>query len=239
MIAVPAVDLRGGRCVQLVGGSPKDERVSLPDPASVARRWSDMGFTSLHVVDLDAALDAGDNVGVVAEVLAASPADAQAGGGVRTHDRVETLLALGASRVVVGTRAVDDRAWLEELARTCPGRVVVAADIRDGTVLRKGWTEESALQVEPFLATLEDLPLAGVLCTDVAREGRMEGIDLTGVRAVVRASPHPVQMSGGITSLDDLSALADAGAAAAVLGMALYTGRLDAEVVARTYGSEE
>ena len=239
MIAVPAVDLRSGRCVQLVGGSPKDERVSLPDPASVARRWSDMGFTSLHVVDLDAALDAGDNVGVVAEVLAASPADAQAGGGVRTHDRVETLLALGASRVVVGTRAVDDRAWLEELARTCPGRVVVAADIRDGTVLRKGWTEESALQVEPFLATLEDLPLAGVLCTDVAREGRMEGIDLTGVRAVVRASPHPVQMSGGITSLDDLSALADAGAAAAVLGMALYTGRLDAEVVARTYGSEE
>ena len=239
MIAVPAVDLHGGRCVQLVGGSPKDKLVSLPDPASVARRWSDMGFNSLHVVDLEAALDAGDNAGLVAEVLAASPADAQVGGGVRTHDRVETLLALGATRVVVGTRAVDDRAWLEELTRTCPGKVVVAADVRDGTVLRKGWTEKSALQVESFLATLADLPLAGLLYTDVAREGRMEGIDLTGVRAVVRASPHPVQMSGGITSLDDLSALADAGAAAAVIGMALYTGRLDAEVVAKTYGSEE
>ena len=143
MIAVPAVDLRGGRCVQLVGGRPTDERVSLPDPAAVARRWSNMGFNSLHVVDLDAALDAGDNAGVVAEVLAASPADAQVGGGVRTQDRAETLLALGASRVVVGTRAVDDRAWLEELARACPGRVVVAADVRDGTVLRKGWTEAS------------------------------------------------------------------------------------------------
>jgi phosphoribosylformimino-5-aminoimidazole carboxamide ribotide isomerase len=198
-----------------------------------------MGFKSLHVVDLDAALDAGDNAGLVAEVLADSHADAQVGGGVRSLARVEALLALGASRVVVGTRAVDDRTWLEALARTCPGRVVVAADVRDGTVLRKGWTEESALQVEPFLATLADLPLAGVLCTDVAREGRMEGIDLAGVRAVVNASPHPVQMSGGITSLDDLSALADAGAAVAVLGMALYTGLLDAEVVARTYGSNK
>ena len=239
MIAVPAVDLRGGRCVQLVGGRPSDERVSLPDPASVALRWSDMGFGNLHVVDLDAALDAGDNGGAIADVLAASPADAQVGGGVRSHDRVEKLLGLGASRVVVGTRAVDDRSWLEELARACPGRVVVAADVRDGTVLRKGWTEESALQVEQFLATLADLPLAGVLCTDVAREGRMEGIDLTAVQAVVSASPHPVQMSGGITSMDDLNALAGAGAAAAVLGMALYTGRLDAETVARTYGSEE
>lgn len=239
MIAVPAVDLRGGRCVQLVGGRPSDERVSLPDPASVARRWADMGFASLHVVDLDAALDAGDNADVVAQVLSASPADAQVGGGVRTSERVETLLALGASRVVVGTRAVDDRAWLEDLARACPDQVVVAADVRDGVVLRKGWTEASELLVEPFLDGLADLPLAGVLCTDVAREGRMEGIDLTGMRAVMSASPHPVQVSGGITSLDDLSALADAGASAAVLGMALYTDRLDAEVVARTYGSEE
>lgn len=239
MIAVPAVDLRGGRCVQLVGGRPTDERVSLPDPASVAQRWWDMGFNSLHVVDLDAALDAGDNARVVAEVLAASPPDTQVGGGVRTRDRVETLLTLGASRVVVGTRAVDDRTWLERLAHTYPDRMVVAADVRGGIVLRKGWTEASALRVEPFLTALADLPLAGVLCTDVAREGRMEGIDLTGVRAVVSASPHPVQMSGGITNLDDLSALADAGVNAAVIGMALYTGHIDAEVVARTYGSKE
>ena len=239
MIAVPAVDLRGGRCVQLVGGRPTDERVSLPDPAAVALRWWDMGFSRLHVVDLDAALGAGDNAGPVADVLAASPADAQVGGGVRTDERFEALLAIGASRVVVGTRAVDDRAWLERLAFKHPRKMVVAADVRDGTVLRKGWTEASALEVGPFLDALADLPLGGVLCTDVAREGRMEGIDLKGVCAVLTASPHPMQVSGGITSLDDLSALADAGAAAAVLGMALYTGRLDAEVVARTYGGEE
>jgi phosphoribosylformimino-5-aminoimidazole carboxamide ribotide isomerase len=143
---------------------------------------------------------------------------------------------IGANRVVVGTRAVDDRAWLEKLVAAYPGRVVVAADVNEGKVLKKGWTEASALRVEPFLASLAGLALAGVLITDVAREGRMEGIDVKGVRALIEASTHPVLVSGGITSLEDLSTLAEAGAAGAVLGMALYTGRLDAEAVARTYG---
>ena len=238
MIAIPAVDLKGGRCVQLVGGRAADERVSLPNPAMVALRWFDMGFRALHVVDLDAAMGSGNNDLVVGEVIAASPADTQVGGGVRSHERADVVLAIGAQRVVVGTRAVDDPEWLGQIARAHPGRVVVAADVRDGVVLRKGWTEASALHIEGFLVTLADLPLAAVLCTDVSREGLMEGIDLQEVRAVLAASPHPVQVSGGITSLDDLAALADAGAHSAMLGMALYTGRLDAEAVARTYGGE-
>lgn len=236
MIAMPAVDLRGGKCVQLVGGRPDQEKISLANPSMVALRWYERGFRYLHIVDLDAALGTGDNDGPVGEVVAGTPADTQVGGGVRDDGRVEVLFATGARRIVVGTRAVDDPEWLRRLAARHPGRVVVAADVRAGVVLRKGWTEASGLAVGTFLAGLEGLDLAAVLCTDVAREGRMQGIDLAAVRTVIDDAPHPVLVSGGITTMDDLRALADAGAYGCVLGMALYTGRLDPEAVAKLYG---
>jgi len=237
MIAFPAVDLKGGRCVQLVGGRPEDERVSLPDPVEVARRWWDTGFGSLHVIDLDAALGLGDNRELVQQLCGATDAVVQVGGGLRDDESVASVLDAGAARVIVGTRAVDDRAWLEALAARHPDRVVVAADVRDGIVLRRGWTEAAGLPVERFVSELKGIPLAGVLCTDVGREGRMQGIDRSGMAGVIEASPHPVQASGGITSLADLSTLAELGAAGAVLGMALYTGALDADAVAREYGT--
>lgn len=236
MIAVPAVDLRDGRCVQLVGGRPEEERISLPDPAAVARRWYRLGFSRLHVVDLDAALESGSNRDVVEEVCRTTPARVQVGGGLRSGASVEATLDGGADRAVVGTRAVGDRPWLEATARRWPGLIVVAADIREGRVLRRGWTEDAGLEVEAFVAGLADLPLAGVLCTDVGREGRMEGVDLAAMAAVVAASPHPVWISGGVTTLGDLRDLEAAGAAGAVLGMALYTGALDAAAVAEEFG---
>ena len=236
MIAAPAVDLRGGRCVQLVGGRPEEERVSWPDPVAVARRWWETGFATLHLVDLDAALGSGDNLEVLRELLTATPAETQVGGGIRDDARADALVEAGADRIVVGTRALDDPEWLAALAERHPERVVVAADTREGVVLRKGWTETSELRVEDFLATLEDLPLAGVLATDVGREGRMEGIVRKEVAATVDASPHPVWISGGVTTLDELGWLGETGAHGAVLGMALYTGTLDPEGVARRFG---
>lgn len=222
--------------MQLVGGRPEDERVSLPDPVAVARDWWDRGFRTLHVVDLDAALGQGDNGALVAELAAATPATVQVGGGLRDEAAVERVLAAGSHRAIVGTRAVDDPAWLADLARAYPHRIMVAADIRDGRVLRRGWTEASALDVLDFVRGLAGLPLAGVLCTDVAREGRVQGIDLEGARAVIAASPHPVWISGGVSTRQDLDNLSGAGAAGAVLGMALYTGALDPGAVAREYG---
>ena len=238
MIAIPAVDLREGRCVQLVGGRPDQEKVRLDNPSSVALRWWELGFAHLHVVDLDAAMGMGNNDALVGEVIAGTAAESQVGGGVRDDARADVLIASGARRVVVGTKAVDDPAWLARLAERYPGQVVVAADVRDGVVLRKGWTEATKLKVQAFLRSLEDLDLAGVLCTDVDREGRMQGIDLDEMKAVIDAAPHKVMVSGGITSMDDLEALADAGAYGAILGMALYTGRLDAAAVAKTWGRE-
>lgn len=239
MIAVPAVDLKGGRCVQLVGGRPEDERVSLPAPAAVARRWWNLGFRHLHVVDLDAALGTGHNRARIRDVLAATEAEVQVGGGIRDDAAADALLTEGPARIVVGTRAVDDRPWLEALAARHPGRVTVAADVRDGVVLRKGWTEGSGLAVDAFVRSLADLPLAGVLCTDVGREGRLEGIDAPAMAAVIAASPHPVWVSGGITTLDDLTVLDEAGARGAVLGMALYTGALRPTDVAERWGGDD
>jgi phosphoribosylformimino-5-aminoimidazole carboxamide ribotide isomerase len=236
VIVAPAVDLKGGRCVQLVGGRPDDERVSLPDPVAVAERWWALGFRALHVIDLDAALGTGHNREIVREVVRATPALTQVGGGLRDQESIEAMLQAGADRVVVGTRAVDDAAWLRGMAAALPGRLLVAADVRGEHVLRKGWTEKSALTLEALLTRLEALPLAGVLCTDVAREGRMEGIDAERVAQAVAACAHPMWISGGVTSLQDLETLDAAGAAGAVLGMSIYTGALDASEVARRFG---
>ncbi len=236
MIAIPAVDVSRGRCVQWVGGLPETERVSLPDPAAVAARWWRKGFRALHVVDLDAALGRGDNHAVVRELMAATRAVTQFGGGVRDRAGIERALAAGAARVIVGTRAVEDPAWLARVAEEFPEQVVVAADMRDGKVLRRGWTRASDTSVEDFLAALDDLALAGVLCTDVAREGRVRGGDHGRARAIIGATPHPVWISGGIRSLAELRRLGSAGAAGAVLGMALYDGTLPVEALAAEFG---
>jgi phosphoribosylformimino-5-aminoimidazole carboxamide ribotide isomerase len=237
MIVAPAVDLRGGRCVQLVGGRPEEERVSVPDPAKQAMKWWEMGFRNLHIVDLDAALSLGNNRNVISRIVESSQAEVQVGGGIREEASVSALLELGVQRVIVGTRAVDEPEWLETVAIRHPRRILVAADVRDGIVLRKGWTESSGIPVLDLLRRLERLPLAGVLCTDVRREGRMEGMDLASAAMVVRETQHPVWISGGITTMDDLRSLEALGTAGAVLGMALYTGILPPEEVAKEFGA--
>jgi phosphoribosylformimino-5-aminoimidazole carboxamide ribotide isomerase len=233
MIVYAAIDLRGGRVVQLVGGRPEDERVSLPDPPGVARGWIDAGFTALHVVDLDAALGVGSNAAAVDQVIAASRgARVQVAGGVRTTERVEALLDAGADAVVVGTRGVQEPAWLEEIAARWPGRIVLAADVRGDDVVIRGWTAAAGITVAMLLARIAALPLAGVLVTDVAREGQMTGADAVRFSHLAATSTHPVLASGGIAGADDLAALARTGVAGAIVGMALYTGALDAAAIA-------
>jgi phosphoribosylformimino-5-aminoimidazole carboxamide ribotide isomerase len=236
VIAAPAVDVKGGRCVQLVGGRPDAVAVSLPDPVAAADSWYAAGFGTLHVVDLDAALGSGDNLAIILDVLAATEAETQVGGGIRDDARAESLLDGGADRIVVGTRALDDAAWLTALAGAYPGRVMVAIDTRDGRILRRGWTEESSLELSTYLPTLEPLPLAGVLSTNVGREGRLAGIDREACREVIEASPHPVWASGGVTTVAELEYLEGIGAAGVVLGMALYTDTMKAADVAPRWG---
>ncbi len=238
MIVAPAVDLKDGLCVQLVGGQPENVAVSLPDPVAQAERWYDAGFGTLHVVDLDAALASGDNLDSIKRIVRATAAETQVGGGIRDHDRAAELLDGGADRVVVGTRALDDPEWLVELAGAWPDRVMVALDTRGGRILRKGWTEETALELDRYLPGLAEVPLAGILSTNVGREGRLKGIDREESAEVIALSPHPVWASGGVTTTEDLEYLDASGAAGAVLGMALYTETLDPHDVATRWGGD-
>ena len=236
MIAMPAIDLRGGACVQLVGGSYARERVRLPDPVAVARGWVDVGFRSLHIVDLDAATGRGDNAGVVRELLDATDAELQVGGGVREADRIERLLADGARRVIVGTRAIEDSDWLEEMAGRFPDELIVAADVRDRRVVTRGWAHALPLDILDAIDELNALPLAGLLVTAVHREGQLQGTDLPLMEDVVEAAMCPIYAAGGITTLGDLRSLADRGVTAAVIGMALYTGAIDPRAAAGEFG---
>ncbi len=236
MIVAPAIDLRGGRCVQLVGGVPGTEQVSLPDPAAVARHWWETGFGTLHLVDLDAALNHGNNLDQIHRVVRATEAIVQVGGGLRSLRAIDQVLRLGVNRVIVGTRAVEDRDWLARLAEKEPWRVIVAADTADGLVLSKGWQEASSIPIDEFVASLEGLPLAGVLMTDVAREGRMEGVNPALVDRTVAATSHPMWIAGGVTNDLDLRAVEGCGAHGVVVGMALYTNAMNAQKVAKEYG---
>ena len=237
MIVIPAVDLRGGYCVQLVGGDYADERVRLDDPASVAREWARTGFARLHVVDLDAATARGTNASVIREILRDATGPVQVGGGIRDDAQIEHLLEDGASWVVVGTRAVQDQHWLAEMAARFPGRLIVAADVRERRVVTAGWSETSALDVVDFVESLYGLSLGGILVTAVHKEGRMDGTDLPLMETVVEASAWPVFASGGVTTPEELRALEHRGVAGAVLGMALYTGALDARRIAEEFGA--
>ncbi len=235
MIAIPAVDLRDGACVQLVGGSYADERVRLDNPLAVARQWVDLGFRHLHVVDLDAATGAGDNRSLVASILDDVDADISVGGGIRDRDRVDELLSAGARSVVVGTRAIEDPDWLAELADAFPGSLIVAADVRERRLVTHGWRTAQSRDLLEVVAGIEHLPLAGIMVTAVHREGRMAGPDLALMDELSEATHLPITASGGISSLDDLRALEHRGVAAAVIGMALYTGALDPNVVAQEF----
>ncbi|MEO8577145.1 MAG: 1-(5-phosphoribosyl)-5-[(5-phosphoribosylamino)methylideneamino]imidazole-4-carboxamide isomerase [Gemmatimonadales bacterium] len=228
MIVIPAVDLRDGRCVQLVGGSYDREIVSLDDPLAVARGWDLEGFSVLHIVDLDAATGRGSNAEIVERIVESLDAAVQVGGGIRTAQQVARLLAIGAERVVVGTRALEDRQWLEEITAANPGRIIVAMDVRDKSVVTHGWQNVHGNDIVAEITVLDDLSLAGLLVTAVHREGQMEGPDVSLIEEVMKHSRFPIQASGGIRSVTDLRNLRDAGASAAIVGMALYTGALSA-----------
>jgi phosphoribosylformimino-5-aminoimidazole carboxamide ribotide isomerase len=227
MMVIPAVDLREGHCVQLVGGSYDHEAIRLADPVDVAARWERTGFRTLHIVDLDAATGKGSNRAAVLKILNSTKCETQVGGGIRTTDDVDELLEAGADRVIIGTRAIDDVAWLMAVSQSNPGRVIVAVDIKDEKIVTRGWTATSERDFGQVVSGLSKLPLHALLVTAVHREGKMEGTDLSLMREVLGHASLPVQASGGIGSMEDLRELKNLGVAAVVLGMGLYTGALD------------
>ena len=236
MIAIPAVDLRDGACVQLVGGSFAQERVRLDNPVDVARSWEHYGFHRLHVVDLDAATGRGSNIAVVRSLLFDSGVPVQVGGGVRSSELVQELLEAGAQNVIVGTRAIEEPEWLADLAARHPGEIIVACDVRERRVTTRGWAHTLPVDILDVVDELNPLPLAGLLVTAVHREGQLQGTDLPLMEDVAESSRFPVYASGGVTTMQDMRALEHRGLAGVVIGMALYTGALDPVVLAGEFG---
>ena len=219
MIAIPAVDVRDGACVQLVGGSYTEEKIRVPEPAAVARAWAQLGFSRLHLVDLDAATGRGSNASVVEEILRDEGAEVQVGGGVRSTDAIEHLYRAGAKHVVVGTRAVEDPDWLADVVAMYPGLIIVATDVRERSVVTRGWARTLPVDVLDVVESLNAYALGGLLVTAVHLEGQMRGADLALMEDVAEISRFPVIASGGVANMHDLRALEHRGVSGAVIGM--------------------
>lgn len=236
MILLPAIDLRHGRVVQLVGGDPTQVAVERPNPDGQARAFADAGATWIHVVDLDAAFGERNQWSRLPGILGARGVRVQFGGGIRSMTQVQQLIELGVERIVVGTQGVLNPAWVRELCLIFPGRIVLAVDARGRDVVVKGWTEATGQDVVQLVTNLDDAGLAGFLYTNVEKEGRLAGMDRDAV-SLVRAAAKRTKLfvSGGITTTEDLRWLQQLGVDGAILGMSIYKGELDLELVIQEF----
>ena len=239
MIVIPAIDLREGRCVRLHQGRSDRETVFSEDPVAVARGWKDLGAERLHVVDLDGAF-AGEpkqSALVVQIVAAVAPVPVELGGGLRDLRAVDAALATGIAWAVVGTRAALDQAFLSDVCRRHPGRIIVAVDARGARVAIKGWTEVVEETVAEVGARARDAGAAALLYTDVTRDGTETGPNVEETENLARRVAMPILASGGVGRVDDLKRLAAIpGVVGAVVGRALYTGAIDLREAAAAAG---
>jgi len=232
VILYPAIDLKDGLCVRLEQGDMARATVFNHDPAAQAKIFAGQGFEYLHVVDLDGAFAGRPmNARAVERILAAVTVPLQLGGGIRGLATVESWLGKGVSRVVIGTAAVRDPAFVKAAAKRFPGKVAVGLDARDGKVAVAGWAETSELSALEIARRFEDAGVAAIVYTDISRDGLLKGLNLDATIALADQVSIPVIASGGLASIEDVQALLQPRArklAGAIAGRALYDGRLDA-----------
>ena len=224
---VPAVDVQDGEVVQLVGGE-RDTGTTYGDPVEAAEEWVEAGARTLHLVDLDGAFEGDrENAPAIEAIVEAvgDTVDVQLGGGIRTARDACTLLDLGVDRVILGTAAVENPSIVDAINEDFPGRVMVSLDARGGEVVVSGWTETTGLDPAEAAARFGEAGAGAILFTDVDVEGQLEGVRREQVERVVAAVDVPVVASGGVATLADVRALKATGAAAVVVGTALYEGR--------------
>jgi len=232
MILFPAIDLKGGRCVRLVRGDMASATVFNDDPVAQAKAFEAQGFSWLHLVDLDGAIEGrAVNADAVQKILFSMALPVQLGGGIRDRAAIERWLEAGVRRVILGTIAVKDPALVREMAKPHAGRIAVGIDARQGQVAVEGWSAATNVSAVDLARRFEDAGVAAIIYTDIARDGTGTGLNLEETATLASAVKIPVIASGGIGSLDDLralKALAHPNIAGAIAGRALYDGRLDA-----------
>lgn len=231
MLVIPAIDLKGGKCVRLLKGEEGTEVVFSEDPVETAKKWEGCGAELIHVVDLDGAfLGKPRNLDTIKAIRDSVSVDIQVGGGIRSIETVRRYFDIGINRVIIGTAAFNDPQFLSMVCREFPGRVAVGVDTKGGKLALYGWKMVADVDIEVVLKGLFELGVSLLIHTDVDRDGTMEGINMDSIRRFLSLSPIPVIASGGIASIRDLellSALEGLGLVGVILGKSIYTGRID------------
>ena len=224
-MVIPAVDIRGGRCVRLLQGRADEETVYFEHPSEAAALWAEQGAELIHVVDLDGAFEGRPvSFEAVAAIARAVPCPIEVGGGIRDDETVARYLGAGVERVVLGSRALREPDWLAALCRRFPGRIVAGLVAGDGRVAVEGWAQTSDVEAVAFARQLDTMGLRAIVFTDVATDGAMAGPNLPALRRLLGAVRTPVVASGGIASLDDVRRVAALGVEGMIIGKALFEG---------------
>ncbi|CAM3701876.1 1-(5-phosphoribosyl)-5-[(5-phosphoribosylamino)methylideneamino]imidazole-4-carboxamide isomerase [Marinicrinis lubricantis] len=230
-IIYPAIDIRNGKCVRLIQGDYNQETVYNDSPIEAAKQWEAGGASWIHLVDLDGAKEGRPvNHELIGQIARSVSVPVQIGGGLRTLEDVELLLGLGVSRVIIGTAAIEDRSFVEQLLKQYGDKVAIGIDARDGYVATRGWLETSEVKAEVLAAELAEKGAETFIFTDISRDGMMKGPNVEAIVALAKASGKTVIASGGVSRYEDLEALSkhtEDGVGGAIVGKALYTGSIE------------
>ena len=231
MIIYPAIDIRGGRCVRLTEGRFDAETVFADDPAEMALKWAGMGAEFLHLVDLDGALAGeGKNVPVIERILQSVNIPVQLGGGIRNLETIEKLLALGVTRLILGSAAVKNPQLVEEACKKYPGHIAVGIDAKNGEVAIEGWGKGSGVAATELAKQMAAYGAETIIYTDISRDGMLSGVNVEVTAALARACGVPIIASGGVASIEDIrrvKAVEADGVQGCIIGKAIYTGAVD------------
>ncbi len=236
----PAIDLRGGKCVRLRQGDYAQETVFGEDPVAMARQWVAGGARCLHLVDLDGARDGQlTNLEAIRAIVEAVTVPCQLGGGVRDEETIRRLLALGLTRLIVGTKALREPDWFREMCRKFPQSLALGIDAKGGMVATDGWLKVSEMSATKLARHFDDEALSAIIYTDISRDGMMEGPNFAAVKEMREMVTVPVIASGGVTSASDIERLRLIGVAGCIIGRSLYEGSLRLDDALRAAGTSE
>ncbi len=228
MLILPAIDLYGGKAVRLYKGDYNQMTVYDSNPVNVARKFKESGAEFIHTVDLEGAKEGTTpHLGVIEKIVAETGLRVEIGGGIRSEETIEAYLSAGVSRVILGTAAVTDEGLLNRAVERYGDRIAVGADIKDGYIAIKGWLEKSQLTADAFFAKMDAIGVETVICTDISKDGAMQGTNRELYRELSQKYSTDIVASGGVSSLDDIKALREMGLYGAILGKAYYIGAVD------------
>jgi len=230
MLLIPAIDLKDGKCVRLRQGEMSQVTRYSDDPVGMAEHWQNLGASYLHIVDLDGAVEGSPkHLPQIEAIVSKLTIPIQVGGGIRNVDTVQTYLACGVNRVVVGTAALQDTKFLHAIAHEYPQKILVGIDVKNGLVAVHGWTTVSTLTALEVFDSMKGLPLGGIVFTDISKDGMLEGPNIQALQEAAEASPVPIIASGGVTALEDIKKIQQIGSniSGVIIGKALYEGALD------------